>query len=125
MNCYPTQSNYPGTEPSSPCPILIMPSTRLGSYTYQFYNHQIISPRFQSLGLEPGIFGVPNLTEREANTIYICQRLIYIYVYMKTSFGKRIKLHSKIWACNANDKFACCALGKSFLRAYAYMGRYL
>ena len=33
---YPTQSNYPETHPNSPCPILVVPSTWLGSDTYQF-----------------------------------------------------------------------------------------
>ena len=36
MTCYPTQSPYPDTEPTSPCPILIMTSIRLGSDKYQF-----------------------------------------------------------------------------------------
>ena len=36
MNYYPTQPNYPGTEPTNPCPILMMPSVRLGSNKYQF-----------------------------------------------------------------------------------------
>ena len=34
---YPHQSHYPNTEPNSPCPILIIPSTWLGSDKYQFY----------------------------------------------------------------------------------------
>ena len=33
---YPTQSHYPGTEPTSLCRILIMPSARQGSDKYQF-----------------------------------------------------------------------------------------
>ena len=33
MTCYPTQSLYPNTEQTSPCPILIMPSAGLGSDT--------------------------------------------------------------------------------------------
>ena len=33
MTLYPTQSHYPGTEPLSLFPILIMPSTWLGSDT--------------------------------------------------------------------------------------------
>ena len=37
MIWYPSQSHYPDTEPTSPCPILIMLSTWLGSYKYQFY----------------------------------------------------------------------------------------
>ena len=36
MTWYPTQSHYPDTRPASPCPILIMPSTWLGSDKYQF-----------------------------------------------------------------------------------------
>ena len=33
---YPTQSHYPDTQPDSPCPTLIMPSTRLGTDKDQF-----------------------------------------------------------------------------------------
>ena len=36
MTCYPTQSHYPDTEPTRPCPLLILPSARLGSDKYQF-----------------------------------------------------------------------------------------
>ena len=39
MIWYPTQSHYPDTEPTSPCFILIMPSTRLGSDKYTFLSH--------------------------------------------------------------------------------------
>ena len=34
---YPTQPHYPDTELTSPCPILIIPGTWLGSNKYQFY----------------------------------------------------------------------------------------
>ena len=37
MTWYHTQSHYLDTEPTSPCPILIMPSTLLGSNKHQFY----------------------------------------------------------------------------------------
>ena len=36
MTQCPTQSHYPGTELTSPCPSLIIPSTYLGSDKYQF-----------------------------------------------------------------------------------------
>ena len=36
---YPTQSHHPVTKPTSPCPLLIMPSPRLGSDKYQFLRH--------------------------------------------------------------------------------------
>ena len=35
MTCYPTQSYYPDTVPTSPFPILIMQSTRLASDKYK------------------------------------------------------------------------------------------
>ena len=35
MICYPSQSHYPDIEPTSPFPVLIIPSTRLGSDKYQ------------------------------------------------------------------------------------------
>ena len=34
-----TRSYYPDTEPTSPCPILTMPSAWLGSDKYQFKSH--------------------------------------------------------------------------------------
>ena len=37
VSWYPTQLHYPETEPTSPCPILIMPSNWLVSDMYQFY----------------------------------------------------------------------------------------
>ena len=36
MTRFPTHSHYPDTDPTSPCPILIMPSTLLGSDKYPF-----------------------------------------------------------------------------------------
>ena len=36
MACYLTQSHYPNTEATSPCPMLIMPSTWLGNDKYKF-----------------------------------------------------------------------------------------
>ena len=39
VTCYSTQSHYPDTEPTSPCSILIMRGTRLGSNKYQFKSH--------------------------------------------------------------------------------------
>ena len=39
MTRYPTQSHYLETEQTSPCPVLIMPSARLGSNKYNFLSH--------------------------------------------------------------------------------------
>ena len=39
MTYYVTQSHFPGTEPTSPCPILIMPSAWLGSDKHTFISH--------------------------------------------------------------------------------------
>ena len=39
MTWYPTVSDYPGTEQTNPCPILILPSTSLGSDKNQFWSH--------------------------------------------------------------------------------------
>ena len=51
---------------------------------------------------------------------------MWLYVYMKNSFPKRIKRHSKIkWACNANAKFIDCVLEKSFSQVYIYICTYL
>ena len=42
MTCYPTQLYYPDTEPTSPCPFLIMLSGRLGSAKYQFLSYRFL-----------------------------------------------------------------------------------
>ena len=47
MTCYPTQSHYPDTEPTSPRPILIMLSARLGS------DKSLVSLDPTGSGLEP------------------------------------------------------------------------
>ena len=36
---YPTQSHYLGVEQTSPCPILVIPSVRLGSNMHPFLSH--------------------------------------------------------------------------------------
>ena len=43
-----TQSHYPDTDPASRCPIIIMPSARLGSDKYQFWSHCFDSTRVQT-----------------------------------------------------------------------------
>ena len=45
MTWYPTQSHYPDTKTTRPCPILIMQSAWLGSDTYQFWSHWFDSIR--------------------------------------------------------------------------------
>ena len=42
---YSTQSHYPYTEPTCPCPILTMPSAWLGSDKHQFLRHWFDSTR--------------------------------------------------------------------------------
>ena len=41
MTQYPVQSHYPDTEPTSPSPILLRPSTMLGSNKHQFYKSPV------------------------------------------------------------------------------------
>ena len=49
MTCYLTQSHYPDTELTSPCPILIIQSIRLGSDKYQFLkSFGLTRPGFQN-----------------------------------------------------------------------------
>ena len=52
VTLYPTRLHYPHTEPTSPCPSLIMASARLGTDMYQFYSHWFDSTRFQSCRLQ-------------------------------------------------------------------------
>ena len=42
ITLYPIQSHYPDTDLTSPCPILLMPNTRLGSDKYQFYKSLVL-----------------------------------------------------------------------------------
>ena len=59
MTKYPMQSDYPDTEPTSPCHILIMSSAWLGSDEYQFSSHWFDSTRVQT---------PPDLPKRESDT---------------------------------------------------------
>ena len=61
MTWYPTQSFCPDSEPTSPCPMLIMPSTQLGSDKYQHLSHWFDST-WES---EPTRFRFPGLPKRE------------------------------------------------------------
>ena len=68
MTCYPTQLHYPDTEPTSPCPILIMPSARLGSDRYQFKCFWFDSTRFRTHRLE--IRSSDSLISQERRALY-------------------------------------------------------
>ena len=68
MTCYLTQLHYPDTESTSPFPIIIMLSTRLGSDKYQFYSHRFDSdqtpdsyPRSSDSLISQGIWEVGTL----------------------------------------------------------------
>ena len=52
MTEYPTQLHYPDSEPTSPCPVLVMSSARLGSNKYQFLSHWVDSTRNQTPDLQ-------------------------------------------------------------------------
>ena len=52
MTWFPTQSHYLDAEPTSPCPILIMQITRLGSNKYQFVNHSFVSTALRTCAFE-------------------------------------------------------------------------
>ena len=49
---------------------------------------------------------------------------ICVYIHLKSYFPKRVKRHSRIWACNANAKFKNCVFGKEFF-TYVYIPRYV
>ena len=71
MTFSPTQSHCPDTEPTSPCPILTMPSARLGSDTINFKVIGLTRLRFGNVrsGFEHSTFGFPNLPEWEAGAL--------------------------------------------------------
>ena len=52
MTWYPTQSHYPDTEPTSPCSILIMPSTLLGNLKYKLFSPWFVRPVFEPMRSE-------------------------------------------------------------------------
>ena len=81
--CYPTQSHYPDTEPTGPCPILIMPSARLGSDKYKFKVIGLTRPEFKAAGsgLESMIFRFPDLPEGEVSTLLIQPPWLVVYMY--------------------------------------------
>ena len=49
MTCYPIQSHYPDHEPTSPCHILIMSGSGLGSNKHQFKSHWFDSTMVRKL----------------------------------------------------------------------------
>ena len=63
MTCYPTQSDYPDTDQTSPTQILIIPSARLGSDKYL----KVIG--LTRPGFEPARFGF--LPEWEVDALLI------------------------------------------------------
>ena len=73
MACNPTQSHYPDTEPTSPYPILIMRSVRLGATSIKLKVIGLTHPGLKtaSSGIEPVTFGFPDLPEREASALLI------------------------------------------------------
>ena len=69
MTWYPTESHYPDTEPTSPCPILKLPSTRLGSYNYQLYKSLL----WLDDGFEPTIYRAISIDSPTRPVIESCQ----------------------------------------------------
>ena len=65
MTWYPTHSHYPDTEPTSPCPMLIRPSTGLGSNKYQFYTSMV----WLDNGFEPMISCTRDPCSTDSNTV--------------------------------------------------------
>ena len=69
MTWYPTQSYCPDTELTSSCPILLMPSARLGNDKYRVYNYRSLvwlngekksqSPTFKGHTLSMWVIGPP------------------------------------------------------------------
>ena len=76
MACYATQSLYPVTEPTSPCPILIMMSARLGSNKYHF---KVIGlTRLARFGFEPARFGLPDFQHGRRTLYSFCHSLVNV-----------------------------------------------
>ena len=72
MTCYPSQSHYPGNEPTSLCPILLMPSARLGGRQVSILNHWFDSTMVQNSKVHIRIcdLQIPNLPERKAHSTH-------------------------------------------------------
>ena len=66
---YPTQSHYPDAEPTSFCPILIMPSVRLGNDKYQLQSKSLVW--LDEVSNPSAIFGFTDRPKREAVTLLI------------------------------------------------------
>ena len=77
---YPNQSHYPDNQPTSHCPILIMPSGWFRSDKYQFLNHwfdttRVWIPRSPQNGDE--------CSTHFATPTDLCNRLLGIYIWLK------------------------------------------
>ena len=74
MTCYPSMAHYPDTQPTNPCPVLIMLSARLGSDMYQFSKSLVWlnqSSKTVRSRFEPITFRFLDLPEREADALLI------------------------------------------------------
>ena len=79
-NILPTQSHYPDTELTSPCPIPLMPSASLGNNKVQLFfsiNNWFDSTVKQSPTHEP-----QGLPIRPLRSVVICQHSLRIYIYI-------------------------------------------
>ena len=74
MTWYPTQSYYPDTEPTSPCPILIMSSACLGSDKYKLLRHS-----FDSTGTG-NLWHARPVLYRFNQHAQFCKSLVWLYL---------------------------------------------
>ena len=75
MSWYPTLSRYPDTEPTIPCPILIMPSAWLGSV-----KNKLLSHWFDSTRVPIRVFESPILPKRETDALLIRPSRLVSYI---------------------------------------------
>ena len=71
ITCYPTQSYYPDTERTSPCPIFILSSDRVGNDKYHLKLIGLTQPGFENTRsrFEAATLRFPDLRQREASAL--------------------------------------------------------
>ena len=89
-----TQSYYPEIEPISPCPILLMLSTRLGSNSINFKIIGLTRPRFKPMGLgfKPMRFGFNSLLAQDMGVLLIQPKACTGDTWREWIHNQRIKI---------------------------------
>ena len=133
MTCYPTQAHYPDTEPTSPCPIIIMPSARLGSDKYRFLSLWFESTRVRNREVPIPLFPFVRVCMYGCGRVCACE---YVSVCMCLSVCVSMCTCACVDVCARVSMYLCvcvcarvyvylCVCGRVCACEYVSVGMYL